>query len=297
MGAIWHVAANVQAMLGEAPVWDDVEQCLWFVDVRANHIHRLNPKTGRVASRPFPGAVSAAIPSRDGWLVVTGGQGVHQYHWQRQCAELVMSVVGDDATTAMNDAACDCTGRLWAGTIDVARRPARSSLFRIDDRGPVAVMSGCELANGIGWSPDSSVMYFADSRRRAIIAFDYEASSGTACNPRAWLRSHGSGVPDGLTVDADGLVWVAQFGAAAVHVYSPDAVLIDVITLPVDDVTNVCFGGRGLTDLYVTSSAHRLLESRRHGQSLAGATFVIPGVGRGLPSHRCDPALLGATHW
>jgi sugar lactone lactonase YvrE len=297
MSAVWEVAADAQATLGEAPFWDDVEQCLWFVDVRERHIHRLDPQTGLLTRAQFPGAISAVIPSRDGWLVVTGGMGVHRYHWQRQRAEPVMTIVGTDTMTVMNDAACDPTGRLWAGTIDVARRRARSSLYRIDCRGALEVMSGCELANGIGWSPDGSVMYFIDSRRRAIIAFDYEVASGTASQPRVWLRPQGSGVPDGLTVDGDGRVWVALMGAAVVHSYDPEAALTDVIALPVDDVTNVCFGGSDLADLYVTSSAHRLSASQHQAQPLAGATFVIPGLGRGNPLSRCSPEAIGARRW
>jgi sugar lactone lactonase YvrE len=289
----WDVAVEGQIGLGEAPFWDDARQCLWFVDITGGVLYRLDPTKGEIARRPVGSPLSAAIPAVDGALILTRGNGVYRYDWDRASTTLIATIDPPDATIQLNDAACDPVGRLWAGTIDANFGRGRSSLLRFGAVVPDVVLSSRGLANGIGWSPEGTTMYFVDSQQRTVEAFDYDVQSGSVSHPRVWLTlSESQGFPDGLAVDARGDVWVALYGGAAVHHYSDDGVLAEVLNFPVDRVTNVCFGGAELDDLYVTTSAHRLTPAEQRSQPLAGATFIVPCAGAGQPSRRWNPATL-----
>lgn len=290
----WDVAVQGQTgRLGEAPFWDDVRQCLWFVDITGGVLHRLDPATGETAGQLVGSPLSAAIPADDGALIVTRANGVYWHDWDHGTTALIAAIDPPDATIQLNDAACDPAGRLWAGTIDANFGRGRSSLLRFSDAVPDTVLTSRGLANGIAWSPDGATMYFADSQQRTVEVFDYDVDSGSVSEPRVWLRlSESQGFPDGLAVDAVGDVWVALYAGAAVHHYGEDGALVEVLEFPVDRVTNVCFGGADLADLYVTTSSHRLTPAQQQAQPLAGATFVVPGAGTGQPSRRWSPATM-----
>jgi sugar lactone lactonase YvrE len=289
----WEVAVQGQIGLGEAPFWDDTRQCLWFVDITGGVLHRLDPATGEMAGQLVGSPLSAAIPAVDGSLIVTRANGVYRYDWDHGTAALIAAIDPPDPTIQLNDAACDPVGRLWAGTIDASFGRGRSSLLRFSEAVPDTVLASRGLANGIAWSPDGATMYFADSQQRTVEVLDYNVESGAVSQPRAWLSlSESQGFPDGLAVDTGGDVWVALYAGAAVHRYSKEGALVEVIEFPVDRVTNVCFGGADLTDLYVTTSSHRLTPAEQRAQPLAGATFVVPRAGTGQPSRRWNPATM-----
>jgi sugar lactone lactonase YvrE len=289
----WELAVEGPIGLGEAPFWDDERQCLWFVDITEGVLYRLDPGTGEVAGRRVGSPLSAAIPAADGALILIRGNGVYRYDWDHATTTLIAAIDPPDATIQLNDAACDPRGRLWAGTIDANFGRGRSSLLRFSAAVPDTVLSSRGLANGIAWSPDGATMYFADSQQHTIEAFDYNVESGSVSQPRVWLTlSEPQGFPDGLAVDARGDVWVALYAGAAVHHYSDEGALVEVLQFPVDRVTNMCFGGADLVDLYVTTSSQRLTPAEQRSQPLAGATFVVPRAGTGQPSRRWNPATM-----
>jgi sugar lactone lactonase YvrE len=290
----WEVAANIHADLGEAPVWDASEACLWFVDIDNRLVCRLDPTTGSVATQQVALAIGAAIPRTDGGLVLALADGIHLLTWGESGTRRVIAMgTGSDPTVRLNDAKCDPRGRLWAGTMATDFRPDISTLYRMGPRGATPVVTGCALANGMGWSPDANRMYFVDSRARVIDAFDYDIDSGELSERRTWLSVPSAhGWADGMAVDADEGVWVAMYLGSAVRHYDRDGVLCEVIELPVRKVTSVCFGGRDLTDLYITSASAGLSEGDLVEQPYAGAVFVVPGAGRGLPGARFDPSTI-----
>lgn len=285
----WHVASPTRTDLGEAPFWDDVEECLWFVDIEGWGVHRLDPRTGEVSSRGMSQPVSAVIPTLDNSLVIACADGIHRYDWHHAKSELVLEVEPRDRTIHMNDAACDARGRLWAGTRAIDFRVGVSTLYRFDHHGAVPVLTERSLPNGIGWSPDGRTMYFADSQQRTILTLDYDLDTGQTANPRPWVKTPESGgFPDGLAVDASGDVWVALYHEGTIHRYDPSGTLAGVIELPVDRVTNVCFGGTDLRDLYITTSAQRR-NADEAPQALAGSLLVIPQIATGQRSWRWNP--------
>ncbi|WP_367131712.1 SMP-30/gluconolactonase/LRE family protein [Saccharothrix sp. HUAS TT1] len=272
------VAVRAEAQLGEGPTWDHASGTLLWVDVLGSEVHRYNPSTDEDAVLDVPQHVGAAKPRSGGGLVVNLRDGVALI--DRDGNKTWLVYWARDGVRG-NDAAVDPAGRLWAGTMRYDEDPG-GWLARIEPSGDAkVVLDKLSVSNGIGWSPDAKSMYFIDSGERRIDVLDYDRETGAATNRRP-LADVGRGLPDGLTVDSSGAVWVALFGGAALHRYTPDGRLDREIELPVGQPTSCCFGGVDFTDLYVTTARTGL--SGDALSELAGSVLVLPGVGEGLPS-------------
>ncbi|KOX26892.1 calcium-binding protein [Saccharothrix sp. NRRL B-16348] len=264
--------------MGEAPTWDHASGTLLWVDVLGNEVHRYNPSRDDDAVLEVPQHVGAAKPRTRGGLVLNLRDGVALI--DRDGVKTWLVYWARDGVRG-NDAAVDPAGRLWAGTMRYDEDPG-GWLARVEPSGDAkVVLDKVSVSNGIGWSPDTRLMYYIDSAERRIDVLDYDRETGEATNRRP-LAEVSRGLPDGLTVDASGAIWVALWGGAALHRYTPDGVLDREIELPVGQPTACCFGGVDFTDLYVTTA--RVGLSGDASSELAGSVLVLPGVGEGLPS-------------
>jgi sugar lactone lactonase YvrE len=277
---------DAHAELGEAPHWDtDTGELVW-VDIMAGAVHRLDPRRGVDCSFEVGQPVGAAVPRvgggfvlalRDGIGVVDGIEG-GALRW-------IATLELESARTRMNDAACDAAGRLWAGTMDTEETEPIGSLYRIAATGAVKTMlSGVTVSNGLGWSPDGRVLYYVDSPHSAVEAFDFDPLRGTIGNRRQVCAIEPqAGVPDGLTVDAEGCVWVALWGGWSIRRYTSKGRLIGLVDVPAARVTSCTFGGAELDTLYVTTARPDAPDAR---QPHAGGVFSVRPGSRGLPAHR-----------
>jgi sugar lactone lactonase YvrE len=185
----------------------------------------------------------------------------------------------------MNDGKCDPAGRFWAGTMALDERPRAGALYRLDpDHSVTKILDGVTVSNGLGWNVSHDVMYFIDSPRQGVDAFDYDRETGNVRNRRRLVDiPKEAGLPDGMAVDAEGYIWVALAFGGAVRRYSPTGELDRVVTLPVSFVTSCAFGGRDLMEMYITSGRLTLTEEQLREQPHAGGLFRYrPGVA-GLP--------------
>lgn len=271
--------ADLRAELLEGPGWDARADVLVCVDILAGRIHRIEPGSGAAETVEVGQPVGAAVPRARGGFVLAVRDGVAVLDGE---LTFIADIEGDVPTTLMNDAKCDPSGRLWAGTIHVDEIEGGGNLYRIDpDHRWERVIEATTVSNGLGWSPDGSIMYYVDSPTCRIDVFDYDVDTGTASGRRPFVDVDAADgvVPDGLTVDAEGGVWVAMWGGSAVRRYAPDGRLDAELGLPVSQVTSCCFGGAALDELYVTTAALDLTD-----EPLAGGLFRCrPGV-KGLPT-------------
>lgn len=277
------VALPARAVLGEGPTWDDRTGTLLWVDILARRVHAYDPATGADTVIETPQHVGAAKPRAGGGLVLNLRDGVGLLD---EAGDLRWLVEWPVEGRRGNDAAVDAAGRLWAGTMAYDARPGEGRLNRVDPDGSyLTVLDDVTISNGIGWSPDGSLMYYVDTPLRRIDVFDVDPDTGLP-TARRTLAAVTRGQPDGLTVDADGCVWVALWDGGAVHRYTPRGDLDRVIDLPASRITACAFGGPDLSDLYITSASVDLPEAVLAGQPAAGALFVVPGAGVGLPTSR-----------
>jgi len=231
-------------------------------------------------SRRHVGKIAAALrPRRAGGAVIAVERG---FVLEDSTGELHdLPDVWTDPTVRMNDGACDPDGRFYCGSIAYDQARGRAELYRLDADGTVSLqLAGVTISNGLGWSPDGSIAYYIDTPTRRVDMFDYAADTGLTGRRPFAVIAEGAGDPDGLTVDAEGCVWVALYGGAAVHRYRLDGVLDGVVELPVAKVTACTFGGADLDQLFITTSREHLPEGV---QPTAGSVFTCkPGV-VGLP--------------
>lgn len=272
------IAVRHEAELGEGPTWDAADQRLIWVDILRSRVHTYTPANGRRTVMATAQHVGAARPRSVGGLVVNLRDGVGLYDQDGAFRWLHRDPV--DARRG-NEAVVGPDGALWAGTMRYDEAQGGGTFNRYAPDGTVTkVLKDVSVSNGTGWSPDGRHLYYVDSPTRRIDVFDMVAGSPLPVNRRPLaVVEPGAGYPDGLTVDAEGCIWVALWDGAAVRRYTPQGVLDRVIGLPVRRPTACAFGGADLTDLYITSARKGLTAPH----PLSGSVLVLPGVGRGLP--------------
>ncbi|MFR0352393.1 SMP-30/gluconolactonase/LRE family protein [Streptomyces sediminimaris] len=282
MTSRYEVAVRAGAALGEGPTWDAARERLIWVDILGGRVHTYEPGSGRRTVRTTGQHVGAAKPRAGGGLVLNLRDGVGlvdldgTFRWLHR--DPVPGRRGNDAAVAPD-------GSLWAGTMRYDEAPGGGTLSRITGDGSTeTVLDDVAVSNGTGWSPDGRLMYYIDSPTRQVDVFHHQ--DGRVADRRRFAQiEQEAGFPDGLTVDADGCVWVALWDGGAVRRYTPDGELDRAIELPTPRVTACAFGGPDLTDLYITTARVGLV--RPH--PLAGSLLVVPGAGKGLP----HPAFAG----
>ncbi|MER6469450.1 SMP-30/gluconolactonase/LRE family protein [Streptomyces collinus] len=272
----YEVAVRAHAALGEGPTWDAATGRLLWLDVLGMRIHTYDPATGRRTVRTTEQHIGAAKPRAGGGLVLNLRDGVGlldpdgAFRWLHH-----EPVAGRRA----NDAAVAPDGSLWAGTMRYDEAAGGGTLSRVTGDGDVrTVLPEVTVSNGTGWSPDGGLMYYADTPTRRVDVFDVDGD--TVRDRRTLVEiEEGAGFPDGLTVDAEGCVWVALWDGGAVRRYTPSGELDRMVPLPTPRTTACVFGGPDLTDLYITT-AHVGLSAPH---PLSGSVLVVPDAGRGLP--------------
>jgi sugar lactone lactonase YvrE len=280
------VFADLSADVGEAPHWDERTKTLLFVDLTRGAVFRYGQSGVKLGSFSVGQEVSAAVPRRGGGLVLAVRDGIAVVSDTGEGFELTAPVEREIPGNRMNDAKCDPAGRLFAGTTAFDFVPHCAALYRVEpDWSFEQIVRDVTQANGIAWSPDGDRMYFIDSATQGVDVFDYDAGTGSVSNRRRLVTIDcAHGVPDGMTADSKGNLWVACFGGGAVRCFSPGGVQLDEVFFPVTQVTSCTFGGPGLADLYVTSAAYRLSTGQLKREPHAGATFVCRPQAVGMPA-------------
>jgi len=285
--AVADPVGDVTAVLGEGPYWVPEDDCLLWVDIPKGRLHRTYFPSGETVTLDL-GAVSAAFPAVGGGILTAGGSRLtlrlppeRGVQWTTR---LVAEVPAREAVR-FNDAGVDPAGRVWVGSMHTGETQTLGELYRLDSAGTLTtVLKGVTVSNGLGWSPDGTRMYYVDSPTKRVDVFDYDPSRGEASGRRPFADlSAFEGIPDGLTVDADGCVWVAIWGGGVLRRLAPDGTQDAVLQVPVSQPTSCAFGGPGMTDLYVTTAKIGLTEEQLKAQPLAGRLLRLHPGPVGLP--------------
>lgn len=286
------VAVAAEAVIGEGPWWDERTQTLGWVDIPRGRVHLQGPSGRQIIHAGE--SVGVVRPHADGGLVVaadlrlmhvdlaTGVQGA------RELAVAPPTPRGAPPVR-WNDGACDPLGRFWVGTMAVDEEPHQGTLFRWDGVALTTVLTGVSISNGIGWSLDGTSLYYIDSPTRMIQVFPYDMGAGEldAHGIRSLDLTSYAGVPDGLTVDAEGGLWVAFYGGSSVRCFDPAGSLRQEIDLPVPQPTSCAFGGSDLDRLFVTSARDGMTQAQLAEHPESGSVLVLEPGPRGRPVARC----------
>ena len=276
--------------LGEGPYWDHKNGFLYWVDITGHALHRFNFLSKKHEQCETPSMVGFAVMCSDGKLIAGLQDGLYKIDfWQRQikkfCAPQNMP-----AENRFNDAKCDRRGRLWCGTMNCNPDHAHptGSLFRLDQKKLIEIESDIFISNGLGWSPDNTVMYYTDTVRKVIWQYDYDIESGAISNRSVFLqKKDGLGRPDGLCVDSQGRVLTALWPGWGIEIYTPDGKLDGRIELPVPQVSSCAFGGPDFKTLFITTAKEGMSDAAILKHPLSGRVFAVEMEIPGLPETPC----------
>jgi len=271
---------DTRAILGEGPVWHN-DQLIW-VDIEGRKVFIHDPETKQDHAIQLRERVGCVRPCAGDDRLVCGLQSGLAFLDLKSGGLTAISDPEADLPTRFNDGNCDPLGRFWAGTMDMDEKEAIGSLYMLDSSQKVTRQwQNVTVSNGLAWDPDGVTLYYNDSPTREVAAFDYDAATGTITNRRVAVPiPDGEGFPDGMTIDREGMLWIALWQGWGVVRYNPrTGERLQKIELPVEKVTSCMFGGANLDDLYITTAQIHLSDEAHAQQPFAGGLFKVnPGV-------------------
>ena len=280
------VIADDGNLIGEGPIWDGERNRLLWTDISSSLVYQIDAAgTKSIINRGL--VVNGIGLNGDGRLVFSGAGGL--FLWSGEGGELRnIAAEHEGEALSFNDMIVGPQGRVYAGTMYWREngKERDGKLYLFDSSGGVEVVAeGIELSNGLGFSPDEETLYYSDSAARRIYAFNVDAATGKLENRRVFVQVPGDeGIPDGMTVDAEGFVWSAQWYGEQVVRYDPDGSVERRLPMPVKQVSAVAFGGPGLDELYITSAG----ASWPSDVAPPGHDFEAPNMGGPLYRLRVD---------
>lgn len=276
---------DAKSLVGEGPAWDSQSETLLWVDIEGRELHRFDPRRRRDQVVRLPEYIGAAVPRASGGVVAALRDGFYHVDLDTQAVILLAKVPQTGTDHRFNDGKCDALGRFWAGTLPLSQDRPTGVLYCLEpDLTVRPVIDGLTISNGLGWSPDHRVMYLIDSAVRSVTAYDYDLASGAPSGGRTIIEIE-DGIPDGLAVDVEGMLWVAHWGTWRLSRWDPrTGDRLQEFGLPVSQVTSLAFGGPDLRNIYVTSARLGLSPADCEAQPYAGGLFELPAPVPGLPT-------------
>ena len=275
-------------LLGEGPVWDARNNCICWLDILNGAIHQFSTITNQHKLTEVGQMIGCIALTTDGNFIAGLKEGIA---WIERSSGKI-NILGQPeqqlSGNRFNDGKCDPAGRFWAGTMALSEEPIAGNLYMGDhDRTIWKKKSAVSISNGLAWSLNEKIMYYIDTPSYAVAAFDFDVNTGEINNETIVIViEERDGAPDGMTIDNEGMLWIAHWGGWQVSRWNPHSgkKLIH-IPLPVAKVTSCTFGGQHMNDLYITTASVDLSAVDLQQQPLAGSLFVIRDCGfQGLPT-------------
>lgn len=280
---------DIQAALGEGPHWDEQVGVLYWIDIQGKKLHAYDPSNGENRTIQFDQMIGAAVPSEDDKFILAMENGIYEYDMKKDDLTLIINPEADLENNRFNDAKCDPSGRLWAGTMAMNGQLGQGNLYRLDQNKELTKMvSDVSISNGLAWSPDHKYMYYIDTPTSEVVAYDYDDETGNISNKKTVIKfTSEMGSPDGMTIDREGMLWIAHWGGSRVSRWNPqNGELLEEIKVPAQNVTSCAFGGKDLDELYITTARVGTSEEQLERFPHAGGLFKVKTKVQGMVGQR-----------
>lgn len=278
---------DAKATLGEGSIWQPNENKLYWIDIEGKTLHIYDPVSKEDKILPLGSRVGTVVPLQGGGAVVALQSGIQKIDTKTGRLSFITNPLPDTVNLRYNDGKCDPAGRFWVGTLALDSRRRGAVLWRLDkDKSVHLMLDSVSISNGIVWTADKKTMYYNDTPTGTVQGFDYDDKTGAITNRRIAVKiPRGMGSPDGMTIDADGNLWVALWGGGCVGKFNPlTGELLQKVTVPAPNVSSCAFGGKNLETLYITTArAWVNADKLKEFPSSGGLFSVKPGV-RGVPA-------------
>jgi sugar lactone lactonase YvrE len=286
----WEVVLEHRCSLGEGPLWDAVKKRILWVDILEGEIHQFYPDRNEYKSFMLGSMVGSMALRSSEEIIAALKTGFTIINLETGTLRFIAHPETHLPENRFNDGKCDPAGRFWAGTMSMLNTPGAGSLYTLEaDHSVVCKIKAVTCSNGLAWSNDCQTLYYIDTPTCEVVAYDYDCLTGNIDNKRSVIQiPRGEGYPDGMTIDTEGMLWVAMWDGWQVTRWNPrTGQLLKRIRLPVSNITSCTFGGDNLQDLYITSAKNGLHQDELKTQPFAGCLFVIKNSGyQGMPAFK-----------
>jgi sugar lactone lactonase YvrE len=284
-----YLAVDAKAILGEGPIWDNDRKLLYWIDTIGKELHIYNPYSGKDRIINTQQEIGSVVPRLLGGMVLAMENGFYFLDEETCLVTFITDPESKIHGNRFNDGKCDPAGRFWAGTMGICGETGVGSLYCLDiDYSVTRKFGNVSISNGIAWSTDNRIMYYIDTPTNEVWGFDYELETGNISNKRVVINiSRDEGMPDGMTIDSEGMLWIAHWGGWRVSRWNPrTGKKLNEIKLPTAQVTACAFGGDNLDILYITTASTGLSANEFTEQPNAGGLFCIKIDVKGLPAFK-----------
>lgn len=280
---------KIDAKLGEGAIWNHISKELYWIDIEGKKLHIYNPSSKQNSSIEMPCRIGTVVPSEDkNKAIVALEDGIYVVNTKTKELSLLSDVESDMTENRFNDGKCDPNGNLWVGSMHLAQNKPNANLYKINEKGESdKMLDGITISNGIVWSKDKSTMYYIDTPKGTIRAFDYDKKTSEISNERVVVTvDPKDGFPDGMAIDDQDMLWVGMWNGNAVAKYNPKTGILEKkIKVPAHNVTSCAFGGDNFDELYITTASVDMTDEEKKQFPLAGSVFKIKLKEKGVKSN------------
>jgi sugar lactone lactonase YvrE len=267
-----------KADLGEGPCWDKQKGVLYWVNILGKTVNRYDPETKENKEIQVDQLVGTVVPRKSGGVVVAMEKGFYFLDFDTEKLTPIIDPENHLPENRFNDGKCDPYGRLWAGTLSLSEEQGMGSLYCLHPDLKVEKKVGdLTISNGLAWSPDHKFMFLIDTPTKKVTRFDFDGETGEIKSPVEIIQfKDGEGAPDGMTIDEEGMLWIAHWGGAQVSRWNPETgEKLTSIPIPALNVTSCTFGDSDLKTLYITTARKNMTEEQLREYPLTGGLFKV----------------------
>jgi len=278
-----------QCVLGESPMWHAERKSCFWVDIEQGILYEYSWLNQKIKTRKFNNRLPLAVQGKENDLIISLDGKIARFNLETEKTEW-LSDVADDSEIRCNDGACDSKGRLWIGTMHLKQHKSAGALFRVDRNLKIEKKwKETTVSNGIAWSLDNSRMYFIDSPTQKVQSFFFDEKTGDITFEKdAIIIPSDTGSPDGMAIDEEGMLWIAQWGGFGIYRWNPDnGKLLEKIEIPVPQVSSCAFVGDNLDHLIVTTARENMKDDELKKYPASGNVFLVKIGVKGILPNRC----------